>query len=149
MPLHGGCCYFPRDDILELPAENVIYNIWVELYDDALLQRTNPRHFPKFKTGFHQFERRFEWSIIKPHRDINVIPNCAPGIFVAYKRSFVANENVACVHEHDHIVNIPAAGSRANMQHSTSCPAESLLLSGWNTVAGLLVKDLYWGWVFF
>lgn len=40
-----------------------------------------------------------------------------------YEQSSVADENVAWLHEHDHIVNPPGAAPFANRKHSSSCAA--------------------------
>jgi hypothetical protein len=52
MPMGGGCSHLPLDDILPLPAEDMIDNIGEESDDDSETRCPNSRSFPTTKTGF-------------------------------------------------------------------------------------------------
>jgi hypothetical protein len=75
------------------------------------------------KTGFQKFEQKIHRRIIRQQRYLEVIRNHALGLFADYKQSVVADEDVAWLPEHDHIVNPPAAGSLANRMRTSSRPA--------------------------
>jgi len=122
-PMHGGRSYLPLDDILPPPAEDMIDDIGEESDDDGETWRPNPRSFPTTKTGFQKFERKMHKRIIRQQRYLEVIRNHALGLFTDYEQSVVADEVVAWLREHNHIVNPPAAGSLANRKCTSSCPA--------------------------
>jgi hypothetical protein len=122
-PMRGGRSYLPLDDILPPPAEDMIDDIGEESVDDGETRRPNPRSFPTTKTGFQKFERKLQKRIIRQQRYLEVIRNRALGLFADYEQSVVADEDVAWLREHDHIVNPPAAGSLANRKRTSSRPA--------------------------
>ena len=122
-PMRGGRSYLPLDDILPPPAEDMIDDIGEESDDDGETRRPNPRSFPTTKTGFQKFERKLQKRIIRQQRYLEVIRNRALGLFADYEQSVVADEDVAWLREHDHIVNPPAAGSLANRKRTSSRPA--------------------------
>jgi len=122
-PLRGGRSYFPLDDILPPPAEDIIDDIGEESDDDGETQRPNPRSFPTTKTGFQKFERKLQKWIIRQQRYLEVFRNRALDLFADYEQRVVADEDVAWLREHDHIVNPPAAGSLANTKRTRSRPA--------------------------
>jgi len=122
-PMRGGRSYLPLDDILPPPAEDMIDDIREESDNDGDTRRRNPRSFPTMKTGFKKFERKLQKRIIRQQQYLEVIRNRALGLFADYKQSIVADEDVAWLCEHDHIVNSPAAGSLANRKHTSGRPA--------------------------
>ena len=122
-PMRGGRSYLPLDDILPPPAEDMINDIGEESDDEGETRRPNPRSFSTTKTGFQKFERKLQMRIIRKQRYLEVIRNRALGRFADYKQSVVADEDVAWLREHDHIVNPPAAGSLANRKRTRSRPA--------------------------
>ena len=122
-PMRGGRSYHPLDNILPPPAEDMIDDIGEESDDDVETRRPNPRSFPTTKTGFEKLERKHQKRIIRQQRYLEVIRNCAVGLFADYERSVVANEDVAWLREHDYIANPPAAGSVANRKRTSSRPA--------------------------
>jgi len=148
-PMHGGLSYPPPNNILPPPAEDMMDDVGEELDDDAMTHPPNPRSLPMTITGFQKLERIPQQRIIRGLRYLEVIQNGALGPFADYEQSVVADEDVSWLHDHDHIVNPPAAGSLANTKHTSSCPAASWLLWGWNALAGQLFKDLCCGWVLF
>jgi hypothetical protein len=75
------------------------------------------------KTSFQRFEPKLQKMIIGPQWYLEVIRNRALGLFADYEQSVVADEDVAWLPEHDHIVNSPAAGSLANWKLTQSRPA--------------------------
>jgi hypothetical protein len=84
------------------------------------MQYPNAISFPMMTTGLQQFEWKWQKKIIKQHRYLEVIGICAVDLFADYGQSIAADEVVACLSKHNHIVNPPAAGSLANKK---SCPA--------------------------
>jgi len=122
-PMRGGRSYLPLDDILPPPADDMINDIGEESDDDGEMRRPNPRSFPTMKTGFQKFELKLQKRIIRQQRYLEVIRNCALGLFADYEQSVVDDEDVAWLREHDHIVNPPAAGSLANRKRTSSRPA--------------------------
>jgi len=122
-PMRGGCSYLPLGDILLPPAKDMIDDIGEESDDDGETRRPDPRSFPKTKTGFQKIERKLQKRIIRQQRYLEVIRNGAHGLLADYEQRVVADEDVACLHEHDHIVNPPAAGSLANRKRTSSRPA--------------------------
>jgi hypothetical protein len=81
---------------------------------DGETRPPNPRSFPMTKTGFQNFEPKLQKRIIRQLRYFEVIQNRALGRCADYEQRVAACEDVAWLHEHDHIVNPPAAGSLAN-----------------------------------
>ena len=71
---------------------------------------------PNNETGFHKCKRKLQRRIIKQQRYLQVIQNCAIGLFPNYKLSVVADEDVAWLPKHNHIVNPLAVDSVANRQ---------------------------------
>jgi len=122
-PMRGGHSYLPLDDILPPPTEDMIDDIGEESDDDREMRRPNPRSFPTTKTGFQKFERKLQKRIIRQQQYLEVIQNRALGLFADYEQSVVADEDVAWLREHHHIVNPPAAGSLANRKRTSSRPA--------------------------
>jgi hypothetical protein len=116
----GSHSYVPLDDILPPQAEDMINDIGVDSDDDADMQYPNPISFQMMTTGLQQFEWKRQKNIIKQHHYLEVIGNCAVGLFADYEESIAADEVVACLSKHNHIENPPAAGSLANRK---SCPA--------------------------
>jgi len=123
MPMRGGRSYLPLDDILPPLAEDMIDDIGEESDNDGETRRPYPRNFPTTKTGSQKFERKLHKRIIRQQRYLDVIRNRALGLFADYEQSVVADEDVAWLRKHHHIVNPPAAGSLANRKHTSSCPA--------------------------
>jgi len=121
--MRSGRSYHPLDDILPPLAEDMIEDIEEEPDDDAEMQCRNPGSFPVTKRGFQKFERMLQKQIIRQQRYLEVIWNHALGLFANYKQSVVADEDVACLHEHNHIVNPPAVGSLANRKCTSNRPA--------------------------
>jgi len=66
------------------------------------------------KKGFQKFERTPWLRMISQERYLEVIWNCALGLFADYEQSLVANQDEAWICKHDHIVDPPAVGSFAN-----------------------------------
>jgi len=147
-PMRGGRSYLPLDDILPPPAEDMIDDIGEELDDEGETRHQNPRSFPTTKTGSQKFERKLQQMIIRQQWYLEMIRNRALGLFADYEQCIVADEDVACLREHDHIVNPPASGTFANRMRTSSRAAANLSLWGWNALAGWLFKDLRCGWVF-
>jgi len=119
----GGCSYLPLDDILLPPTEDMIDDIRDESDDDSDMRRPNPRRFLTTKPGFHNFKWKFQKSIIRQQWYLEVIWNNGLGLFADYEQSIVADENVAWLREHDHIVNPASAGYLANIKHTVRRPA--------------------------
>jgi len=123
MPMRGGRSYLPLNDILPPPAEDMIDDIGEESDDDGETRCPNPRSFLTTKTGFQKFEWKLQKRIIRQQRYLEVIRKHALGLFADYEQSVDADEDVAWLHEHDHIVNPPAAGSLAYRKRTSSRPA--------------------------
>ena len=119
-PMRGGHSYLPLDDILPPPAEDMIDDIGEESDDDGETCYQNPRSFPTTKTGFQMFEWKHQKVIIRQQQFLKAIRNCALGLFADYEQSVIAGDNMAWLHEHNHIVNPPAAGSLANRKRKSS-----------------------------
>jgi len=123
-PMHGGHSYLPLDHIVPPPAEEMINDIGEESDGDTEMRRPNPRCFPTTKTGFHKFKQKPHRKIIRQQRYLEVIRNCALGLFADFKQSVVPDKDVAWQREHDHIVNPHTVGSLANRKcASSSCQA--------------------------
>ena len=122
-PMRGGRSYLPLDDILSPPAEDIIDDIGEESDDDGEMRRPNPRSLPTTKTGCQKFEQKLQKRIIRQQRYLEVIRNCALGLFADDEQSVVADEDVAWLCEHNHIVNPPTASSLANRKRTSSRPA--------------------------
>jgi len=58
-----------------------------------------------------KFELTLQMRIIRQQRYLEVIGDHALGVFGDYEQSLVADNDVASLHEHAHIVNAPAPGS--------------------------------------
>jgi len=116
----GGHSYNPLDDILPPLAEDLIDNIGEESNDDSKMGHRNPRRFPTKKTDFQKFERKHQNRIIWQQRYLEVIRNCAIGLCAEYEQCLAPDEDVASLHKHDDIVNLPAAGSVANGKCTSS-----------------------------
>jgi hypothetical protein len=101
----------------------MIDDIGEESDDDRETRRPNPRSFPTTKTGFQKFELKLQKRIIRQQRYLEVIRNCALGLFADYEQSIVADEDVAWLRTYDHIVNPLAADSLAKRKHTRSHPA--------------------------
>jgi len=121
-PVHGGRNYLPLDDILPPPAEDIIDNIRHKSDNDGETWHPNPRSLPTKKTCFQKFQRELQNNIIRQQRDLEVIRNHALGFITDYKQSVVADEDVACLCKHDHIVNTPTTSSFANRKRKCSRP---------------------------
>jgi hypothetical protein len=119
-PMRRARNYLPLDDVLLPPAEDMINDIGEEWDDNGETQPPNRRSFQTTKTGFKKFEGKLEKRIIRQHQYLEVIQNCALGLFADYDQSIVADEDVAWLCEHDHIVNPPTADSLANRNHISS-----------------------------
>jgi len=122
-PMCGGRCYLPLDDILLPQAENMIEEIREDTDDDPKTWRPNQRSFPTMKIGFQMFERKLQRGIIREQQYLKVIRNRALDLFADYKPSHVADEVVAWLPEHNHIVNPPVAGILANRKCKSCCLA--------------------------
>jgi len=61
--------------------------------------------------GFQKSERKLQRWIIRQQQYHDVNRTRALGLFANYERSIVADDDVARLHEHYHIVNTPATGS--------------------------------------
>jgi len=123
MPMRGGRSYFPLDDILPPPAKDLIDHIVEESQDDGETRRPNPSSSLTTKTGFQKFERKLQKRIIRQKRYLEVIRNCALGLFAKDEQRVVSDEDVAWLRKYDHIANPPAAGSLANKKSASSRPA--------------------------
>jgi len=121
--VHGGRSNLPLDDILPPPAEHMIYNMVQESDDDAEMCHPNPRSFPTTKIGFQKFECMPHMRIIRQQWYLEVIRNPVVGLFADHERSVVADEDVAWLLKHVHIVNPPAAGTMADWKCTSSRPA--------------------------
>jgi len=121
--LRGGRSYVPLDVILPPPAKDMICDIEEVSHDGGVTRHPNPRSFPTTKTGFQKFEWKVQKRIFGMQRYLEVIRNRALGSFADYEQSLVADEDVAWLWEHNHIVNPPAAGSLANRKCTSSHPA--------------------------
>jgi len=62
--MSGGHSYFPLDDLLPPPAEDMINDIREKSDVDAEMPCSNPRGFPTTKTGFQKFKRNLSWRMI-------------------------------------------------------------------------------------
>jgi len=122
-PMHGGRNYPPLDDILPPPAEDMIDNTGEKSDNDAEMWCPIPRCFPTTKIGFQTFRWKHQSSIIRQHQYLKVIRNCALALFADCEQRVVADQDVAWLREHDHIVNPPAAGPLCNGRHTFCCPA--------------------------
>jgi hypothetical protein len=120
MPMRGGCSSLPLDDIHPPPAEDMIDNIWEESDDDGETGHPNPRSFPTRKTGFQKSQWKLQKRIFQQQRYLEVIGNGDLGLFTKYEQCVVADEDVAWLREHDHIVNPHGAGSLANRKRTSS-----------------------------
>jgi hypothetical protein len=80
------------------------------------------------KTVFQKFEQKLHKRINRQQRSLEVIRNCALGLFTDYKHSVVVDEDVAFIGEYNHIVNPPAAGSLANRNRTSHRSAANQLL---------------------
>jgi len=58
--MRGGRSYFPLDDILPPPAEDMIDDIGQESDDDGEMRRPNPRSFLTTKSGFQSLNGSFK-----------------------------------------------------------------------------------------
>ena len=123
MPIHGGRSYLPLDYIHPPPADDMIDDIGQESDDDAEMWPTNQTSFPTTKRGFQKFKCKLQKRITRQQRYHEVIRNHAHGLFADYDQTGVADEGVAWLREHNHIVNPPAAGSLANRKLTSSRPA--------------------------
>ena len=94
-----------------------------ELDDDCGSWHPNPRIVPTTNSGFQTFEWKLQTRIIRLQRCLEIIQNRALGPVADDEQSLVADEHVAWLREHDHILNSPAAGSLANRQRTSSLPA--------------------------
>ena len=124
-PLCGGRSYLRQDNILLPPAEDMIDDIGEQSNFNGEMRRPNPGKFPPTKTGFQKFAQKLQKRIIRHQRYLEVIRNHALGLSEDYEQRVVADADVAWLHEHDHIVDPPAAGSLANRKCTSSCPATS------------------------
>jgi len=122
-PMCGGCSYIPLDDIFPPPAEDEMNNIGEESDDDCEMLRHNQTSFPMTTTGIQKFEWKLRQRIIRQQWYLEVIRNGALGLFAEYKQSLVADDDVAWLGKHDHIVNPTSVGSFANRKHTSSRPA--------------------------
>ena len=122
-PRGGGRSNLSLDVIHPPAAEDMMDDIGEESSDDGETWLPNPRSFPTTNTGFQKFERNLQNRIIRPQRSREVICNGAVGLFADCKQSLDADDDVAWLHKHDHIVNPPAVGSLANGNRTSSRPA--------------------------
>ena len=128
MPMNGGRSYVPLNDILPPPDEDMMYDIGEELVDEGGTQHPNPRIFPTMEGGFQKFGWIGQKRMIRHQRSHEVVRKCALGLLAADEECLVADEDVAWLHRHDHIVNSPTAGSLANGNCTCSNPAANWLL---------------------
>jgi hypothetical protein len=75
------------------------------------------------KTGFQKLQQKLQKIIIRQQQYLEVIRNHSLGRFANYEQRPVADENVALLSDHDHIVNPSAAGSLATRHGTSSRPA--------------------------
>ena len=81
MPMRGGHSYPALYVILPPPAEDIMDHIREESDDDGDLRCPTPISFPPTKTGFQIFEQKLQKRIITQQQYLEVIPNCALGLF--------------------------------------------------------------------
>jgi hypothetical protein len=146
-PLSGGRSNLPLIDIIPPSAVDIINNT-EDKSDDGETWSLNARSFPMTKTLFQKFEQQLHKRIIRQQRCLEVVRNCALGLFANIKHSVVVDDHVASLGEYNHIVNPPTAGSLANRNHTSRRSAANQLLWGWNALAGQWFKDLHCGLFF-
>ena len=101
----------------------MIDDIGEELDGTAETWRTKPSSFPTTITGFKKLERKLQQSIIRQQQYLDVIRHRALGLLADYEQSVVADDDVAWLPKHRHIVNLSAEGSLANRKCTISFPA--------------------------
>ena len=94
-PMGGGRSYLPLVDILPPPAEDMINEIGEETDDDGEMWCPNPRIFPTTKTGFQKIQRKLQKRIVIQPRYLEVIGDCALGLFADYDQSIVVDEDIS------------------------------------------------------
>jgi hypothetical protein len=122
-PLRAGRSNLPLDHIHPPPAEDMIDYMGEELDDDCEMRCPNPRSFLMMNTGFQKFEPKLHRRIISQQRYLEVIRNRDLGLIADYEQRLGAEENVAWLREHDHIVNPATPGSLPNMKDTNTRPA--------------------------
>jgi hypothetical protein len=122
-PLCSGPSYILLDNIFRSPAEVMIDDTGEQSDEAGDTWRKNPQSFQTTKTGFQKFERKLQKSIIRPQLFFEVIGNYTLGLFAHYEQRVDANEDVARLREHDHIVNPPAVDALPNRKRTCSRPA--------------------------
>jgi len=148
-PMHGGCSNVSPDDIVPHPAKDLIHDIGQESEENGEMWRPYPRSFWKTKPYFQQLKWKLQKMIVRQQQYHQVIRNSYLIHIADYKQSPVADEDMAWLRKHNHIVNSPAAGSFTNRKGTSSRPAANKSLWGRNALAGLLFKDLQYGCEFF
>jgi len=83
-PICGGHSYPPLDDILPLPAEDMIDDIGGELGNDAETQRRNQSCFRMTKTSFQKFEWTLPRRIFTQPWYLEVIWHCGVSLYPDY-----------------------------------------------------------------
>jgi len=66
MLMHGSCGYLPLNDILQLPAKDIIDEIWKESNVDTEMWHPNPSSFPTTETRFHKMKWKLQRRTIRP-----------------------------------------------------------------------------------
>jgi len=122
-PMHGDHNCHRLSDILPPQVEGMSEDIRHQLDSDAETLCPNSRTFLTTKTGFPKFKRNLQRRVIRQQQYLEVIRNCAVGLFDDYKQRVVADDNVALLPKHNHIVNPATVGSLANREHTSSCLA--------------------------
>jgi len=108
MPKQGDRCYLPLGNNLPSAVEDMINNIKEESDDDAEIWHPNATSIPTTKLDFQMFDTKPEWMIIIQQHSHEVIRNYALGPCPNYVRRVVANNTVAWLLDHNHIVDPPA-----------------------------------------
>jgi len=80
----GGHSNLHPNDILPPPAEDIIDDIGEDLDDDAEMRHLNQRNLRTTKSGFQKFISKLQQWIIRQQQYLQVIQNCAFGLFANY-----------------------------------------------------------------
>jgi len=98
----------------------MIDDIGEELDGDAETWHRNPRSFPTTNAGFQKTERNLQKSVNRMQQYLEASRNHALSQFADYEPRVVTDNNVTWLRDHDHILNLPAAGSLASRKCTSS-----------------------------
>jgi len=69
----------------------MINDIWEESDDDAEMRRPSASSFPTSKKGFQKWEWKLQNKIIRQQQYLQVIRNCALGLFANSEQTLVGD----------------------------------------------------------